>query len=211
MPDGASGYNGRGRVIVTIGWIRHGTTDWNLQQRAQGQTDIPLNSIGRRQAHILAERLKGETWHYIYSSDLSRAKETADIIGKVLGLSVTTDARLREMSFGIMEGTTPEERIERWGPDWEQAADGREDPAAVAERGASFVRDIAGRHPGKRVLAISHGALIANTLKKLLQVSKLEGRLENTSLTRIKPADNGWICEVYNCVKHFDEETEETR
>ena len=93
-------------------------TDWNTERKTQGQSDIPLNEEGRQQARALALRLGTEQWDLIFSSDLSRAKETADIVAGTLGLSVQTDHRLREMHKGETEGTTLEERINRWGNQW---------------------------------------------------------------------------------------------
>lgn len=69
--------------MTLIGLIRHGVTDWNYEYRAQGQVDIPLNDEGRRQAELLSKRMENEEWDYIYSSDLSRALETAEIIGRI--------------------------------------------------------------------------------------------------------------------------------
>jgi len=191
--------------MTAIGWVRHGVTDWNLERRAQGQTDVPLNEIGREQAHALAERLKAEpAWDVIYSSDLSRALETAETIGRALGLPVVTDVRLREMSFGTMEGTTPEERLLMYGSDWETLEFGREKPEEGAARGTAFAEEIVRKHPGQRVLAVSHGALIANTLKALSPNEDWASHLRNTSITIMRLEEAGWRCELYNCTKHID-------
>jgi len=191
--------------MTTIGWIRHGVTDWNLERRAQGQTDIPLNDAGRAQARLVAERLKGEeAWDVVYSSDLSRAKETAETIGKALGLPVRLDERLREMSFGTMEGTTPEERVIQFGSGWETLDFGRETPEAAAARGASFVEDVLARHAGERVLIVSHGALIGSTLRRLAPEAELREHLGNTSVTIFAFRDDAWTCELYNCTKHIE-------
>jgi probable phosphoglycerate mutase len=190
--------------MTVIGFVRHGITDWNVQKRAQGQTDIPLNETGRAQARAIADRLKAEeAWDVIYASDLSRAKETAETIGSALGLPVITDTRLREMSFGEMEGTTVEERINRQGEAWREGSFGQESRDEVAERGMEAVMDISGRHPGKRVLIVSHGALIGNTLKRLIPHVSTEEHLHNTSITVVKLGESQWDCEIYNCAKHL--------
>jgi 2,3-bisphosphoglycerate-dependent phosphoglycerate mutase len=77
--------------------IRHGLTDWNLEGRYQGQSDIPLNAEGLAQARRLAERLKGTSIEALFSSDLLRAYQTAKILGECLGLPVQADPRLREI------------------------------------------------------------------------------------------------------------------
>jgi broad specificity phosphatase PhoE len=83
---------------------RHCETDWNARHKVQGSADIPLNDNGRRQAAALAGKLAAENVSRIVCSDLSRAVETARIIGARLGVAVETDARLRECSFGLVEG-----------------------------------------------------------------------------------------------------------
>lgn len=84
---------------------RHGQTNDNLEPiRVQGFTDTPLNDVGRRQAHELAERVAGTGIVSLWSSDLSRAMETAGIVGQRIGLQVRPDARLREGDRGLWEG-----------------------------------------------------------------------------------------------------------
>ena len=96
--------------MATLLLIRHGETDWNASGRLQGHTDRPLNDYGRRQARELADRLSDDAIAAIYASDLSRAKETAEIVGARLGLPVVVDADLRERNWGSWEGLTPSER-----------------------------------------------------------------------------------------------------
>ena len=84
--------------------MRHGQTDWNVKQRSQGWNDIPLNEKGVAQARVASEKLQNIEIETIYSSDLKRAKKTADIISASLDLPVHYTKRLREMNFGKAEG-----------------------------------------------------------------------------------------------------------
>lgn len=85
--------------------IRHGQTDWNVEHKTQGHTDIPLNDVGRKQALDLAHRIKHLKIDRIIASDLSRATETARIINQFFNAPMTTDSRLREFNYGDLEGT----------------------------------------------------------------------------------------------------------
>ena len=101
--------------MTTIFVARHGQTDWNAEHRWQGHADPPLNERGRAEAQALAESLASRGIEAIYSSDLARGRETAEIVGARLGLPVVLDARLREVDVGEWSGlTTPE--IERLYP-----------------------------------------------------------------------------------------------
>lgn len=194
-------------MLTVIGWIRHGVTDWNQERRVQGQQDIALNETGRLQARALAKRLQEEEpWDLLYSSDLSRARETAEIAGDALGLAVIPDRRLRERYFGEMEGTTLEERKRRWGEDWHKQEFGKEPEENMAARGLSFIEDLVAAHPNQRVLVVSHGAFIAAVLKSMLPHLNTEERLENTSLSVVAKAPVGWTCELFNCTKHLGAE-----
>jgi broad specificity phosphatase PhoE len=135
--------------MATLLLVRHGETDWNASGRLQGHTDRPLNDYGRRQARELADRLADDGIAAIYASDLSRAKETAEIVGARLGLPVVIDADLRERNWGSWEGLTPEER--------DAVAFEGETPRDHRDRLMRAVRRIAERHPGQRVVVVTHG------------------------------------------------------
>jgi probable phosphoglycerate mutase len=135
--------------MCTLLLVRHGETDWNAAGRLQGHTDRPLNDYGRMQARKLAEQLQGDGIAAIYASDLVRARETAEILGERLGLPVAIDADLREKNWGTWEGLTPDERlnVEFEGETTEEHR----------ERVLRAVRRIAERHPGRRVVVVTHG------------------------------------------------------
>ena len=100
--------------MVDIYLARHGQTDWNKQDRFQGQHDVPLNSLGVRQAEALRDRLVGLDFSLIYSSDLDRALDTARIIARDQQAEIIRDQRLREMNFGAWEGMTYEKIKEEY-------------------------------------------------------------------------------------------------
>ena len=86
--------------------VRHGETAWNAEGRLQGQIDIPLNAAGRAQAEATAARLAAHRFDALYSSDLSRALETAAPAATLLGLQTRPTPSLRERQFGGFQGLT---------------------------------------------------------------------------------------------------------
>jgi 2,3-bisphosphoglycerate-dependent phosphoglycerate mutase len=201
--------NEKGRGMALIGLIRHGVTDWNYENRAQGQTDIPLNAEGRRQAELLSKRMMNEEWDYIYSSDLSRALETAEIIGRSKNIEVISDQRLREMNCGLIEGTTEKDRVSKWGYGWSKLDLGIEPNDEIITRGMKCIIEISERHSDKKVLIVSHGALIGLTLKKLIPHIDTEEHLQNSSITILNQNQIRWECELYNCINHLKAENYE--
>jgi probable phosphoglycerate mutase len=190
--------------MTTIGWIRHGATEWNKLGRLQGQNDIPLSGEGREQAHLLAERLKKEHWDLIVSSDLCRARETAEIIAeKMPNVPVILDKRLRERTHGRLDGTTLEERIAVWGENWHCLDHGMETDDELYARGIACVNDLEAAHSGKNILVVSHGAFIAVMLRRMLERMP-EGLLQNTSVSVIEKGNTGWHCRLFNCTKHLN-------
>jgi broad specificity phosphatase PhoE len=152
--------------VTTLLFVRHGETDWNRDGRWQGGSDTHLNDVGREQASALAASLDG-TVDAIYSSDLSRACETAEILAAKLGLEVHVDERLRERGFGAWEGLTTleiEERFahqhERWRLGEGPGAEDAEPFDTFAARITSFLDELLERHPDDEVLVVAHGGSI---------------------------------------------------
>ncbi|MCM3743816.1 histidine phosphatase family protein [Sporosarcina luteola] len=191
--------------MTTIGLIRHGITEWNDLGKAQGTSNIPLNKLGRKQANNVGDRLLDEgNWDVIISSDLSRAIETAQIIGSKLNLSISHyDKRIREIDCGEIEGTTEETRQERWGSNWREIDLGMENFEEVGKRGMGFLEEMVYTYNGKRILLVSHGALIGLTLQQLLPTMFPSTYIDNCSLTILQNTDGKWDCILYNCTKHL--------
>lgn len=98
--------------MTTIYLVRHGETNWNAEKRMQGQTDIPLNDKGEQQATLCGAALKPEDYDVVISSQLQRAKRTAEIINQYLGLPFEVMEDFAERHFGDAEGLTFDERNE---------------------------------------------------------------------------------------------------
>jgi broad specificity phosphatase PhoE len=144
--------------------VRHGETDWNAARRIQGRTDIPLNDAGRAQARRAAELLARREWHGVYASPLDRAHETASIIAERLGLGEVTDVdALVERDYGEAEGMGFDE-IEALYPEGVRAP-GQETREEVASRVVPALLELAERHPGERLVIVSHGGAIRSVLQ----------------------------------------------
>lgn len=144
---------------------RHGETDWNAAGRWQGHANPPLNATGRLQAAELAERLQGVGIEVVVSSDLARASETAAIVAARLHLPVSHDPELREIDVGSWSGLTRAEVAERF-PEgfarWQAGEIGHdgETRQQLATRIERALLRLDQDHPGRRVLAVTHGGAI---------------------------------------------------
>ena len=152
--------------MTTILLARHGQSDWNQETRWQGHADRPLTDRGREQARALAERLRPVELDAVYSSDLERARATAEAVADEQGLELRIDPRLREVDVGSWSGLTRAEAEQRF-PDgfarWKLGEPGWNDGEtyeAMSERILSAVRRIAEEHDAGRVLVVSHGGPI---------------------------------------------------
>lgn len=145
--------------------VRHGETDWNVTNRAQGQAEVALNAAGRHQAEEVAERLAGVDLAAVYSSDLSRAADTAAAIARRHGLDVVLDPDLREIDQGDWEGVDTGTIKQRWPELWGDARHwlrrpGGESPGEVRARALQALRRIVAAHPSDTVAVVSHGGTI---------------------------------------------------
>lgn len=152
-----------------IYFVRHGETDWNRDRRVQGQSDTPLNDAGREQARALADVLATVTFAAAYSSDLSRAAETAALVLRDRGLTIRTTDRLRERNFGSWEGRlVPELEAEGLLPGrawpYVDAPHGGESIAELEERVVEAVTAIAAEHIGETIIVVAHGGVIRSAL-----------------------------------------------
>jgi broad specificity phosphatase PhoE len=172
--------------LVTLVLWRHGQTDYNLERRFQGQSDMPLNELGRQQAAQAARYLATMEPSAIFSSDLSRATVTADALARLTGLPVQLDKDLRERSGGSWEGLTEPEIAARfpaerasWNPPDGEAS------VVVADRASAALARIADSLPGGSLaVVVSHGAALG------LAMARLAGLPEETNRRVLGPLGN---------------------
>ena len=171
--------------MTTILLARHGETDWNREGRWQGWADPPLNELGRRQATTLADELRETPFDAVYTSDLKRAHQTAEIVAAPHGVPVVADPQLREIDIGSWSGLTKPEIEERF-PDGERPDGETRDQHAA--RVVAAVERIAREHPGERILIVTHGG----TMHRLVDAAGAENvtKLENCAVLELHFRDD---------------------
>jgi broad specificity phosphatase PhoE len=172
--------------LKQIWLIRHGETEWNLEHRIQGWTDIPLNENGRQQAESLARYLEGMSIEQIIVSDLKRAEETASILQQTLGGPLSTDRRLRERALGPAEGMFQAEVRDSFLMDIE----GAEPLSEVHARIRHLLDDLGRANFELPVVCVTHGGWIRNALQ-LLGLEQIP-LIQNTSFTTFDWAGKTW-------------------
>ena len=142
--------------------IRHGQTDWNIEHRTQGHTDIALNKNGIEQAELISQKIANLKIDNIISSDLKRAYMTAQIINKKFNKTIETDKRLREFCFGTLEGITRDKITqETWNNFNENPKQfNAETKEEIFNRIKSFIDDIKSNNINKNILVVTHGGPI---------------------------------------------------
>ena len=194
--------------------VRHGETDWNRENRWQGHYDRPLSALGRRQAAAAARRLVGERLTQVYSSDLKRAWETAQIIADACGLDARADHALREVDVGNWAGLTRAEAKERFpegyarrragGTGW----DGGETYEQMGERVCTFVtRLLDGTGGSERVSLACHSGVIRVLVAHALGIGPADrsriGGHAHGALSVLRVRKGKWSLRVYNDVCHL--------
>jgi len=193
--------------------VRHGETDWNVQRRYQGQSDVPLSELGQRQAIHIAERLADRKIDAIYASDLKRAMETAGAIAERKILEILPEPRLRELKFGILEGLTFEEAevrypemISAWLEDFNNTPEGAETIDLFNARIVSLLDDLKRKHDEQIVLLVGHGGSLSEILRVVLGLSPDKRwyiEMENASLSEILIAGNYVALKRLNDICHL--------
>jgi broad specificity phosphatase PhoE len=162
--------------MTTLFLVRHGRTGWNKEQIFRGTKDVPLDAVGREEALLVGERLKGERLRAVYSSPLSRAKETAEAIARFHNVEVQVLAGLIDLNFGEWEGQSLEE-VKKQYPDlyqqWLQEPHqvvfpNGEGLDAVSSRAMKVVEGIIERHPQGAVALVSHRVVLKVLICALL-------------------------------------------
>lgn len=195
--------------------VRHGITDWNSAQRFQGQSDIPLNEIGKKQAAALAKRLASEQIDVIIASDLQRASETAQTIAAGRNCPLKLEPNLREISFGDWEGLTYDEIRQRapltlssWEADFQKIPPpGGETVSQLAARVETALKTLRADYADKTVLVVAHGGPLQTLVCLTLGISPLnywQFHLSTASISRVAFYPAGAIVNGLNDTCHLD-------
>jgi len=201
-------------IETTLIVIRHGETAWNRERRMQGTTDTPLSDVGREQARALGRRLTGHAFAALYTSDLSRAWDTARAIAELTGREAVTDPRLQERRFGIFEGLTAEEIVARYpeeharfaSRDPDYAVPGGESARSFTERCIGCLAEIAGRHPGGEVVVVTHGLVLDSLYRAAHGLDHGARRpvpLINASVNVFGYGGGAWRLELWGDISHL--------
>jgi uncharacterized phosphatase len=182
-----------------FGLFRHGQTDWNINFLLQGVTDIPMNETGLAQVKLAAQAIEANDWDVVLTSPLTRAKETAAIIAAHVGFGqVFENELLIERSFGEAEGLSHNQ----WRAKYSNLDEipGGESRTQLAARSQKLLDLVSSEFKGKRVLAVSHGALIRGLLSIASnnELPRDGERLGNASLNIISHLENSWKVESYS-------------
>jgi probable phosphoglycerate mutase len=194
--------------------VRHGQTEWNAARRVQGQTDAPLDELGRAQADRVTARLSREPIAAIHTSDLSRALDTARPLATALGIPLHTLTALREMAYGPWEGLTVAEIESRYPEQyrtWRQdrlrfRLEGVETLEALHERAVEVGQAILAGHAGQTLAVVGHGGMLRALLCALLgwpAAMGLQLRMDNASVSRVEYSAYGPSLVLFNDTSHL--------
>ncbi len=194
--------------------VRHGETAWNAEHRVQGQLDVPLNAVGLAQARAASKVLGREKFDVIYSSDLSRARQTAQPVLDFLSMKIILEKELRERHYGIFESLTYAEVKEKFPEDYARF-EAREPGYAFrtgeslkdfSARSISVIEKIAEDHKGQSILVFTHGGVLDH-LHRFITGQPLSTErgfgIPNAGLNRIEITSAGWQIRSWGEVAHL--------
>ena len=200
----------RTQVII----VRHGQTQWNTRGIRQGHFDSELTEKGISQARALGQRLARESFAALYSSDLGRALQTAEIIAGVTRHSIITDPRLRERHLGIFQGLSGEEIKEKFpeeyrlhrslGPHY--VIPGGESALQQVERNVAYLSELGEKHVGETIVVVTHGGVVSGLFRHTLSIPfDAPRRFEfvNAGLNVFAYEESHWMLQTWGDVSHL--------
>lgn len=200
--------------MTTLFLVRHGRTGWNKEQIFRGTKDIPLDAVGREEALMVGERLKGEGLRAVYASPLARAKETAEAIARFHSLEVQVMAGLSDLHFGEWEGlalAAVKKQFPNLYQQWLQEPHrvvfpGGERLDAVSARAMKVVEEISERHPQEAVALVSHRVVLKVLICALLELDNSHfwniGQ-DTTAVNCFHYKNGSWIVALLNDTCHL--------
>jgi len=200
--------------MTTLFLVRHGRTGWNKEQIFRGTKDVPLDEVGRAEVLLVGGRLKGEEIRAVYSSPLSRAKETAEAIAGFYNVEVQCLEGLTDLHFGEWEGLSLKE-VQKQYPDLYQEwlktphqviFPGGEGLAAVSSRAMKAVEEIIKRHPQEAVALVSHRVVLKVLICALLGLDNSHFwniAQDTTAINCFHHRNETWICNFLNDTCHL--------
>jgi len=195
--------------------VRHGETAWNAEHRVQGQLDVPLNAIGLAQAQAISRALAQEKFDVIYSSDLSRALQTAQPTAQILGLPVRQEKDLRERHYGIFQTLTYAEVKVKFAEDYARflardpdfAFRSGESLKDFSVRSISAISKIAKENEGKSVLVFTHGGVLDELYRSIHGIPISAPRdfgIPNCGINRLDTGAEPWRIECWADIAHLE-------
>ena len=200
----------RTQVII----VRHGQTQWNLKLIRQGHLDSSLTEKGMAQAKALGERLMRETFTALYSSDLGRAVQTAQMIAEATGHEIVTDPRLRERHLGIFQGLNGNEIREKYpeeyrlhrtvGPTY--VIPGGESVEQQVARNVDFFNEIAVKHLRETIVVVTHGGVLSGLFRHTFSIPYHAPRrfeFTNAGLNVFNYEEGNWFLQTWGEISHL--------
>lgn len=202
--------------MTKIFLIRHGQSEWNSLNKVQGQQNTILTDLGKKQALCLGDRLIDANIDIIYTSDLIRAYNTAEIISKRINKPLVANESIREINFGLWEGLTIQELQTKYKNEyftWLKEPDklnieGLENLMTLQKRAMKYVNEILLENNGKNIAIVSHGAILKTIILGLLGIDISHYKnitLSNVSLSIIECRDFNNVLVLFNDISHLKE------
>jgi 2,3-bisphosphoglycerate-dependent phosphoglycerate mutase len=209
-------------MTTQVLFIRHGETDWNRLKRIQGHVDIPLSAHGVQQAEQLGVRLAREgRIDAIYSSDLQRARQTAEPFAEALGLEIRLSEGLRERFFGAFQAHDSDEINEKFpaeyvewqtrDPGFSPPGDG-ESQRVFYHRVVHAMEPIVAAHPGGRIAVVAHGGVLDCIYRFAMKLPLQDPRnwpLLNCSINTVDYGEDGATVVSWGDVAHLSTDTDD--